>query len=475
MMTDPFTARDLPEYHDDLLLIKLQPEGHRLDAFQAAVRGEWREQSESAPAVAAVATFQAAGLITRVIPLSTNTPRARQRGDIPLGPLDALADAAEAPPEDANAGVSALQLAPGTEPDALIAALRGDPSARFVSRVPVRYLLASGKGSAGQSPDGYSMWNLLKIRWLLARTRRGFVEPSDITVAVLDSGIDAYHPELIAALNDYRYIWSDLPTSASNADIIGHGTHVSGTIAASVSNALGIMGICQCRLLVWKIFDDVPDYLGPQHGFGYFVEPLMYRRALAEALAQGVDVMNLSIGGRGTPDPQELALFQALIDRGTVVVAAMGNDRTVAGSVVSYPAAIPGVIAVGATSADDALAVFSNGGNHISLVAPGVGIWSTLPTYPGQGQFRVAFGPNGQPVLGAPIPRLTNYAPLNGTSMASPHVAAAAAMLLANKGKDSPANVRRRLMDTAVKVPGMTAPFDVDFGAGRLDLWNLLA
>jgi subtilisin family serine protease len=153
----------------------------------------------------------------------------------------------------------------------------------------------------------------------------------------------------------------------------------------------------------------------------------------------------------------------------------MGNDR-VAGSPVSYPAAVSGVIAVGATTDADAIATFSNQGGHISLSAPGEAIWSTLPTYSGQLQFQAILQPNGTVVQGAPYPRETDYAPWDGTSMASPHVAAAVALLLGNKGLDTPTNVRSHLMAKAVKVPAMAGqPFDNDFGAGRLDLWNLLA
>jgi subtilisin family serine protease len=152
----------------------------------------------------------------------------------------------------------------------------------------------------------------------------------------------------------------------------------------------------------------------------------------------------------------------------------MGNSRQ-GGSPTSYPAAISGVIAVGATNIDDTVANFSNRGNHISIAAPGVGIWSTLPTYAGQFGFAAAPGPNGQPVIGAPQRRETGYDAWNGTSMASPHVAAAVALLLATKGAMSPAIARRRLMQSADRVADMTGiNHHPDFGAGRLNLLRLL-
>jgi len=263
-----------------------------------------------------------------------------------------------------------------------------------------------------------------------------------------------------------------LPTTSSEKDIIGHGTHVAGTIAASIDNNLGINGICDCDLNIWKIFDDKPDFISCSEGYVYFVDPVMYRRALIDCLDQNIDVINLSIGG-GAFDPDERDLFNSLLANGTTIVAAMGNERE-DGSPTSYPAAYPGVIAVGATNRDDTVAYFSNSGNHITISAPGVAIWSTLPIYSGQSGFN-AVCTGRRPSLGRPIQRETDYDAWNGTSMASPHVAAAVALLLANKGKMSPAEVKSLLAKAADKVAGMNGrDFHPDFGAGRLNLLRLL-
>jgi len=363
--------------------------------------------------------------------------------------------------------------------------LANDPHVDFVSRVPIRYLALPARArprraSTAASPatattPPSTLWNLRKIRWAEARAKLGFKDASQVHVAVLDTGIDPNHPDLTGNPKDYVFEHPDLPDASSDRDLVGHGTHVSGTITAVINNALGINGICDCKLTVWKIFTDQAEYV-PEFGyFTYFVDPIMYQRALSECIERGdVSVVNLSIGGPGKPDQNELQLFKTLMAKGTTVVAAMGNERE-EGSPTSYPAAIPGVIAVGATSLDDTITTFSNRGNHVSLSAPGKGIWSTLPTYPGQDGFRAVFSGNGDPVQGKPLRRKTDYDAWDGTSMATPHVTAAAALLIAKKGDVKPAAVRTALMTSADKVPDMNGKsFDSDFGAGRLNLLRLL-
>ena len=121
-------------------------------------------------------------------------------------------------------------------------------------------------------------------------------------------------------------------------------------------------------------------------------------------------VLNLSLGGE--KDPAEIDVLRDVIAAGVVVVAAMGNEYD-EGNPIEYPAAIPEVCAVGATDELDKRAGFSNTGRHIDLVAPGVVILSTTPTfrYDGDGE--------------------QDYDAWDGTSMATPHVAGAAALVLA--------------------------------------------
>ena len=389
--------------------------------------------------------------------------------------------------DDANAGVTILELQRDEDVRETQVALARDPNVQFVARVPIRYLVAKGRppreqgrtrarrpGIAAVPPAASTMWNLSKIKWAEARARQGFKDATNVRVAVLDTGIDQDHPDLAGRVAGYTFDHPDSPDASSAQDIVGHGTHVAGTIAAVMNNELGINGICDCQLHAWKIFDDVADFASWENNFQYFVDPVMYLRALADCIEQRVDVVNLSIGGGGEPDGQERALFQILLAQGTVVVAAMGNERQL-GSPTSYPAAIDGVIAVGATSLDDSVADFSNRGNHIAISAPGVAIWSTLPTYEGQFGFEAVTGPGGNAVEGRRFRRETDYDAWPGTSMASPHAAAAVALLLANKDSLSPDAVRQRLAATADKVPEMNgADHHADYGAGRLNLFRLL-
>jgi subtilisin family serine protease len=352
-----------------------------------------------------------------------------------------------------------------------------------VAPVPRRYLQVrrpvqkrkkpAASVAAAVPPASGATWHLQKTRTDEARRVSGFVEPAQIKVAVLDTGIDQAHPLLKSRIAKYLNSYSNLSVVSGSSDIVGHGTHVAGTIAAMFDKVTGVSGMCSCKLYMMKIFDDEAEYF-PQYGvYLYGVEPVMYLRALAECLDLGVQVINLSIGGPAAPSVQEANLINELLSSGCVIVAAMGNDRQI-GSPISYPAAHPGIIAVGATDLADHVASFSNRGPHISLSAPGKAIWSTMPTYPGRTGFQADLSSGIKE--GKPIARDTTFGDEDGTSMASPQVAAAAAMYLAKSPQSTPVEVRTALTDTAAKTPEMgSKTFHEDYGYGRLDVAALLA
>jgi subtilisin family serine protease len=261
----------------------------------------------------------------------------------------------------------------------------------------------------------------------------GFVDATDITVAVIDTGVDSEHPDLEGVISEEQNF-----TSGPAEDTEGHGTHVIGIIAALRDNAIGIAGACQSRKIMSL------KALGPYDGPGYY-------RAIKHATDNGAKVINLSLGGEY--DATEELLIGRAIEEGVVVVAAMGNEFR-AGNPTSYPAAIDGVIAVGATTKSDARAKFSNTGRHITIVAPGVDILSTIPTYP------------------CTLSSATEYDSWDGTSMATPFVAAAAALILANSPEATVDDVRRALVRGADRIGSRR--FSENFGYGRLNIWRSL-
>jgi hypothetical protein len=457
-----FSFLDLPEYYDDKLFLRVVRE-----ASFAAGTGTFPAHNN------VLTALQDEGTILKLIPLRTQVQQAQcvsvAAGGGGLIHTDSGAETV----------ASIAELKPGTFKK-VIRQLR-DLDGVEVERLPVRYLCAT---PTALPPRERPLWNLERIQWEETRKLKEIKPATDITVAVLDTGIEAEHPDLNGRIESYEH--SHPIHLVKEEDLHGHGTHVAGIVGAVTNNDFGIHGVCESKLKIWKIFRDDPQFIAAQNMFCYIVDPVAYLQALEACLTASVDVLNLSIGGLGKPSPEEEYAIKALIANGTIVVAAMGNERMFQ-SPPSYPAAIPGVIAVGATNLNDEVTAFSSRGKHISLCAPGQAIWSTLPSYPGQ----IGFLPKTQkkrskiksePELGTPIKRETNYDAWSGTSMAAPHVSGAVALLLANRGKDSPERVREALESSADRVEAMNdaecrdndSEKNTDYGAGRLNLLKLL-
>lgn len=262
-----------------------------------------------------------------------------------------------------------------------------------------------------------------------------------VTVAVIDTGIDRSHPDLSGNIIGG---YSAVAYTTNYKDDHGHGTHVAGTVAAS-DNLFGVVGVGpKASLLGVKVLDS--------SGSGWVSDII---EGVDWAVANGADVINMSLGGSSY-----LSAFQSAIDRanaaGVVVVAAAGNSGP-GNDTVDYPGAYQGVIAVSAVDYYNGVASFSSRGPQVDIAAPGVSVRSTYWT-PRRG---------------------SGYADMSGTSMASPHVAGAAALVLASPvsvawdsdadGTWDPSEVEAKLKWAARDLGAVGA--DPSYGAGLLDAY----
>lgn len=299
---------------------------------------------------------------------------------------------------------------------------------------PRRPFLARRTAASGPDPLLARQWGHAAVRLPDARAATGFDDGRAVTVAVLDSGVDRTHPDLKGIVVESK----NFVRGEGTRDLVGHGTHVAGIIAARANNGLGIAGLCAARILSLKVLPGEAEW----DAEGYY-------RALAYCIGRAA-VINLSFGDERS-DPGERDVIADVIAGGVVVVAAMGNEHD-RGNPVQYPAALPGVCAVGATDHADRRWVRSNTGPHLSVCAPGVAVLSTTPTY--------AY-PHGS----------RDYDDFDGTSMAAPHVTAAVALLRARRPQLTPAQVVDRIRRHASRVPGMKKKRpDPNVGWGRLDV-----
>lgn len=302
--------------------------------------------------------------------------------------------------------------------------------------------LTRASASAPNDPYADYQWNLDMVG---AYEAWDISDGSGTLVAVLDTGVRAGGPDGITTLlGGYDAYYNDNDPS----DFDGHGTFVAGTIAQRTNNGRGVAGLAPgAAILPVKVLSD--------QGFGDV-------RALANGIVyatdQGADVINMSLGSP-TSSQTEYRAVQYAYDRDVVLVAASGNEFARS---VSYPAAYPEVIAVGAVRASGTRSPYSNTGNGLEIVAPGGDLNrddngdgyadGVLQETVQNGQFTYVFW--------------------EGTSMAAPHVAAAAAMLK-SAGINDPEEVREVLALSARD--GGSAGYDTSYGYGILDVEAALA
>jgi serine protease len=285
----------------------------------------------------------------------------------------------------------------------------------------------------------------------------------------------ARNPDLSPTYADPRdFVFWDGPV----LDMIGHGTHIAGTIAQLTNNGIGFAGMAyNARIMPLKVcfgYWELQLYMSSQGEPG-FVDPRIGGgcptsatvEAIRYAADHGAKVINLSLGGPGA-SPAELDALRYAADRGAFVAIAVGNEYE-EGNPVEYPAAygadVNGVVAVGAVGRSLRRAFYSNTGAHLELVAPGGDIRDG--GFPGLIYQTGLFGGDFDPFT-VIVPRFDRYheEPNMGTSMAAPHVAGLAALLV-SQGITDPAAVEAAMKRFARDLG--VAGEDPEYGAGLID------
>jgi len=357
------------------------------------------------------------------------------------GDLSRLYVAEFDPSQDASAVAANLSNNPGVEyaePN-FVASITGEP--RFA---PPTF--------APNDPFYEFQWHFQKIQmpqaWDLSAG-------ANITIAVLDTGIAYENFESFQQAPDLAgtrfFPGFDFVNQDNHAnDDHGHGTHVAGTLAQTTNNNLGIAGVAfNAHLLPVKVLD--------ARGQGSY-EAII--QGVSFAVGNGARIINLSLSGNSPSQALEEAVNSAK-NRGVTVISAAGNNS----GPVGYPAAYGSVIAVGSIRFDDTLAPYSSRGPQIDLVAPG-------------GDNRVDQNSDGfgdgvlQQTFKAGEINNFRFLFFEGTSMASPHVAGTAALLLSRRSDLNPDQIREFLIRTTRDL-GQSGRDDL-YGHGLLQAFNAL-
>ncbi len=319
----------------------------------------------------------------------------------------------------------------------VVSLLEQDPRVQFAEP---NYIVR-GQGVPNDPYAGYQ-WNLEQVN---AYQAWDYADGTGAIVAVLDTGVSTGGPDgLNRVLQGYDFYYGDSDPS----DRVGHGTFVAGTIAQATNNGRGLAGMAPgASILPVKVLGD--------NGYG---DVSAIANGITWAADQGADVINMSLGSAYGSQTEERAC-QYAYDQGVVIVGASGNEFA---SQVGYPAAFDTVIAVGATRLDGSRAAYSNRGPGLELMAPGGDMSKDA---------------NGDGYADGVLQETLEdgswtYTFYEGTSMATPHVAAAAALLV-SAGVHDPEEVRQVLATTATDRGA--GGYDTTYGYGIINAEAALA
>ncbi|WFF02623.1 type VII secretion-associated serine protease mycosin [Micromonospora sp. WMMD964] len=328
------------------------------------------------------------------------------------------------------------------------------PSPRHATRPVLSGLLAVllGTGLVAPSPataappscgpEGEE--GLAAAPWALRRLEPSSAWPlsrgAGVTVAVIDSGVSATHPLLTGRVLEGRD-FNGLPANKGQCDLVGHGTMIAGIIAGREGTGVPFSGIAPAaRILPIRVLPDLRDTDDPQL-------PGQIAAAIDWAVEQGADVINLSL--TTIPGPELSAAVERALAERVVLVAAAGNQEQGQQSRPGYPAAYPGVLAVGGVDEEGGHVGTSISGDYVDIAAPGLNIIGPAPRGPG---YRAE--PNG------------------GTSYAAAYVSGAAALVRAAYPDLTPEQVAERLKRTADNPPD---GHNADIGYGMVNPYRAVS
>lgn len=348
--------------------------------------------------------------------------------------------------EQADNGMTLYTLQPGEDMAQVIEELEQNPAVEY-AEPNQEYMVFSDASSQEAITDEYfeQQWALKNIKAEEAWEKTAGLSGT-VKVAVIDTGVDDSHPDLVGRVlqgKNFAERKSDgtlYPENRDSKDDHGHGTQVAGIISALYNNQKGIagaVGSADVKIYPVKVMHD--------KGSGSTFD---IANGIQYAADQGVDIINLSLGGKYSKAIEQAVKYAQ--NKGILVVAAAGNAATNVDAV--YPAALPDVLTVGAITQDkDKIADFSNQGSTLDVVAPGVDIITTTIKEKG------TLGDESKGY----------YVKVSGTSFAAPYAAAVAALYKLQNPGAAASDIAYAI--TAAATDLGTAGRDNTYGYGKLN------